>query len=96
MSCLQWRRGRRERWEGEERKEKGRGGGMEEEGKEGKEIIVQLIGWAVSSLECDMCVGVVCDVGVKMDVLPKLHDRLWLLVATTQTPLQCDILQCAI
>ena len=33
-----------------------------------------------------MCVGVVCDVGMEMDVLPKLHDRLWLLVATTHTP----------
>ena len=33
-----------------------------------------------------MCVGVVCDVGMEMDVLPKLHDRLWLLVATTYTP----------
>ena len=31
-----------------------------------------------------MCV--VCDVGMEMDVLPKLHDRLWLLVATTHTP----------
>ena len=31
---------------------------MEEEGKGGKEIIVQLIRWVVSSLECDMCVGV--------------------------------------
>ena len=30
--------------------------------------------------------GVVCDVGMEMDVLPKLHDRLWLLVATTHTP----------
>ena len=50
------------------------------------EIIVQLVGWAVSSLECDMCVGVVCDVGMEMDVLPKLHDRLWLLVATTHSP----------
>ena len=37
---------------------------MEKEGKGGKEIIVQLIGWAVSSLECDMCVRVVCDVGI--------------------------------
>ena len=33
-----------------------------------------------------MCVCVVCDVGMEMDVLPKLHDRLWLLVATTHTP----------
>ena len=33
-----------------------------------------------------MCVRVVCDVGMEMDVLPKLHDRLWLLVATTHTP----------
>ena len=33
-----------------------------------------------------VCVCVVCDVGMEMDVLPKLHDRLWLLVATTHTP----------